>query len=408
MAFTGASRPASARRLAVAGLSVGLLAVAGCDFRTSEAAGPVGDDSAEQSESEPVPDIDPVDMVNETDRLEVELGALERRILRDCMEGEGYTVHDEWQLAEPRVHERDTIADGDYETEFFQSMEKAETFGFGAWVNTGIADRPRWSDLAGQYKSWGFEDVGEEESEGGGEESAPQDNEEFQLLPDEDQYDWYSGFYGEEAAEALYGWMVQDGPVGPEHPDTFAPGGCTADMLDAVYGDDAPEEVNAWTFGSGKVYGIVFEHGVSSEAQDQRESVVAEAVDAEAGQFFSCVGEKGYPGWEFVNGAQLYPKAYWLEAVYADRTDVFEEYVGEISYPEPPEHLPSNLDEVVEAEIAMATAWADCNDRAGLKEAMVEAYTQFDIDYYKGRTREYLDYQDAILDAIETAEEAAS
>ncbi|MFC4335413.1 hypothetical protein [Salininema proteolyticum] len=384
------SRMRKLHRLAATGATVGLLGLTGCSDT-----GPEEAQAADITGGEA--DADPIAMLNETVRLETELGALERQAARKCMEDKGHTVHDESLVAPWTFEELDSIPD-DYGLKFFPSTERAGKFGFGGWAYTDIAASGQWAGLAEEYQSAKGDEDNEDET------GDPLDNSAFHELSHADQFAWYADFVGGEAAESRWGHLLDETGPRPETSEDLVPYGCAGEVIEDVYGDDA--DTSEFWRGHEIVYGFAFPKHVSADARADRGKAVVKAVEkAEGAEFFQCLGEAGYPGWEFDDEvARLSPDAYWAEGIYPDYTDVFAGFDEETVYPEAPDDLPSDVDELVRAEIAMGAAWARCNDETGLEDAMLKAFRQFDTEYYQGRAEEFGEYQEQLGRAMAAAE----
>ncbi|NUQ89557.1 MAG: hypothetical protein HOQ43_14000, partial [Glycomyces artemisiae] len=329
---------------------------------------------------------------NEGARLEVELDAAENRIVQACMERQGFTVHDPWELREPEAAERETFMDAPPYDLYLPTVEDARRRGFWQWtfldgaaeVEDGDALLAEWDEAQGDM-GWAEIDFTEED---------PQ--EAFHALPDDEQFAWYTAYAGEPWAEWMHGDLVGIAPDEIEGewdgPET---GGCKLEMIEAVYGGlDEGED----------------EHSVRPMRPDgdwtrMKERYASETAGAE-GDLLDCLADRGRDGWEFYDG-QLLVHDYLVAAGEGEYALNSYPDAG-TRWPDPPADLPDADDAQgwLDYERDLATDFAECGDESGYREAAVHGWQQAQLRYYLDNEDAVYGWQEEIRDLIARAQDA--
>ncbi|THV35636.1 hypothetical protein [Glycomyces buryatensis] len=361
-----------------------------------------------------------VNALNESTALQQELSAAELRIVQTCLEDQGQTVHDQYELAPWDETEQESLVEYYPHEEFLPSAEEAEKWGFSAWTNTGEGSEDPELDAA-------IADVNPE----GEDEMQDVDNSEFETLSPQEQFDWYAAFYGEEYATEYYGWALEEegsieeaetaetaegdaasGEIDVEGGDGYSepkPGGCKLEMIHALYGE--PEEVTE-DLGDGDSfshwsYGLEMPTGTEEswqEMEDGYRAAVAEVEDA----FLTCLSEGQLGEWEFDESGYLPIWEYFI-VVYngGEGGDLSEFPVGEMpdyDIPEIPADLPSDYEGRKAYEIEMATGFVACGEETGYSETAGNAWDQVQLDFYLSIEQELYAYQESVREAIDKAQ----
>ena len=348
-----------------------------------------------------------LEVVNENRRLEAELAESERRLVEDCLEEQGFTVHDELEFTTRwDVAEQEALVE-DYPSDFLPDPEVAAEWGFGQWAYTAEG----WASGAGEE----FNDtVGADIA------ALDLDNSAFNELSAAEKYDWYTAYAGEEYAASIGSFSApeeedettggsDDGSIviDPDLQEAVAPDGCLLEMIDALYGQAEPVAA------TGGAVGTVWSWGPRSPQEEadweaMRESYRAAVIEPETA-FLECVAAGGWGDWEFDRAGRLPVSAYFNQIYYPDSeiTVVEDGLVVEPgSVPEPPTDLPGDLEAQKAYEISMAEAFLDCAETTGYREDAEAAYRQVQLDLLLSTDEELFAYQDDLHAAIENAQEA--
>jgi hypothetical protein len=379
-------------RTAVLGGAV-LLAAAGCTAAT-------GDGTAAQEETL---DVSLAELVNESARIESELDAAENRIIRACLEAQGFTAHDEEELHTPEPLELESLS-GDYypHEASFPDPDAAAEVGFGQWAQSEEALE---SGEAAEYE----EDHGEWV-----EDPDPVDNTAFAALPEDERRAWYVAYVGEEKAPG-YEWkftsdgeMMEDpGPVTVDDEDMDAqfakPGGCELEMIESLYGEPVlveserdEEGFDRWVY---RPANPVHDSG----AWTGIETAYAEAVTDAQTAFTDCLAERGHPGWEFTESGGL-PVWEYFAPLYLDE-DLLEGSDTGVEAPPLPAGLPDDYEGRRAYEITVAVDFTECDAETGYTAASVAAYDQAHIDAYTEIEDDLYAWQTEMNDALVRAQE---
>lgn len=347
-------------------------------------------------------------VVNENRRLEAELAESERRLVEDCLDEQGFTVHDEMELLSRwYVAEQESLVEDYPHERFLPDPEIAAEWGFGQWAYSGEG----WKSGAGQEYN---------DTVAADDPLLNADNSAFDDLSLADKRAWYAALGGEEYAASIGGFTAPAGEddasggdddddgtivIDPDLQEAVAPGGCLLEMVQALYGE--ADAVAA----TGGAVGTVWSWGPRSpqEAADwdaMRESYRAAVIEPETA-FLDCVAAGGWGDWQFDRTGSLPVGTYFNQIYYAgdEITTVEDGLVVEPgSVPEPPADLPGDLEGQKAYEIDMALGFLDCAESTGYREAAETAYHQVQLDLFLTMDEELYAYQDDLRAAIEKAQ----
>ncbi|MCD0444794.1 hypothetical protein LO763_14335 [Glycomyces sp. A-F 0318] len=386
------------------GLAVALAATAAC---TDDPAG--GGDAAETA---PFDEVRLVDMVNESARLLYELESAENRIVQDCLEREGFAVHDRFWFTASEPERQEALFRPDDWGSWLPEPDEAAEFGLGSW--TIAAEGRDDPDLEAYYEYKGIvpDELGMS-GDGPAGDAGPPDNGEFDALSPQEQYDWYTAYFGEATAVTEYGHLVDaqapdndGGADGGEIDlgDDFdyvepEPGGCRREMIDALYGDGLelvqdPEGQEyreaVWTY---RPANPVDDFAVYEEFDLLYRERMAEAE----GLLVDCLAERGHPGWEFGEEGSLPLSDYFWE-LYEGEADVHD-------HPDLPDDVPGDYEGRKAFEIAFAVELAACGDETGFRETAEQSWADTQNEYYLSIETAVYAWQDEVRDILTTAQD---
>lgn len=368
----------------IASLAVLILAASGCSWFASE--------PEDLSEHE----VRLSDMFNESARLIEELNAAEARIIRDCLEDQGFAVHLEAELAMQGGGVMDgSLLDGAPHERFLVGEDQAASGAYWQWTNLpdaqASADPELWE--ASEADSMGLFD-----SEA---ESAVRV---FLELDAEDQYAWYVAYMGEERASVIHADLIGADPDpdgdGVVQYDETPPGGCWGEMIEAVYGGAEAHEVEGEDFTD-----WTWEPEPPVGDGSEIEPYYLEAVAEYEGDFLDCLYDSGWGVWEFRKG-YLAVNEYLVEAGEGDQARwAYEGSPG--SWPEPPEDVPDegDFEGWLEFERGFALDVVACGESSGYREAAEEAWKQAQLAYYLQIEEETYAWQETMQGLLERAQE---
>jgi hypothetical protein len=346
------------------------------------------------------------EMYHETVRLNTELDAAETRLLEDCMEAQGFTMHDTSRFPRTYGTEQETfLAEAPYER-FLPTVEEAERRGFWQWGSLdgaeGIADQ----ELYAEYEAWEFaiiaESLGEEEAAAfmAGDDTL----DEFFYLPAEDQYAWYVAFGGD--TWATYHYPELGGPgrktdaSGEEVHTNPPPEGCLRETIEAVYGElrSVPNEEEGWNDWISRPTPPVGDW----EAMDER--YTERTADAEA-DLLDCLEDRGSTGWEFNNGALPIREYLVAAGETVNPADKGTETTG--PWPEIPDEVPdvSDVEGWLAFERDLAVDVAECGDESGFRDTAEKAWQQAQLRFHLDIEDETYAWQEEMRGYLETAQE---
>lgn len=353
-----------------------------------------------------------LEIANENIRLDKELDAAEDRIIAECLEARGFTVHDMRELGQNEPYELNTVVDYYPADGFLPEADVAAQYGFGWWAQTEeMFDSQETQDY---YEATSdFDDVFDQEF----------DNAAFESLPDDERRAWRVAYEGEEATASLEydpgaggeeaGGSGEDGSL--EFGDGGAegspkPGGCKLEMIEALYGElqqvpiDEEEEYLVWEW-----------RPLAPEVDlDAAEAEYAARIADANGGFIACIDERGYPGWEFNDAGVLamtdYSSLLYTGEVYEEELPEGEERPADTDPPVPalPEDVPDDFDGKREYETDMAVAFAECGDETGYRGTATSTYDQVIAEQYTAIETDVYAWQGEIKDYTAKAQELIS
>lgn len=394
-------RPGSWRRAAGVLAAAALAVTAACTASGGDGGGTAGPDA----EGEAVDAAGLLEMANENVRLAKELDAAEDRVIAECLEEQGFEVHDQRELGQNEPFEMRSLVSRYPTQDFLPEADIAAEWGFGWWAETEeMFDSQETQD----YYEAAFPDPFADEP--------VFDNSAFESLPDDERRAWSVAYRGEEATAALEGsgeptsgGSAEDGSLefgDGETPSGPKPGGCQLEMIEALYGEPQQVEID---LGSGYLdwQWRPQEPAVDYEAM---EAAYAERTADAHGGFLDCVTEAGYPGWEFDDTGRLAMRDYSSMLYTGEPFDPgmgLEDAPADTSPPVPdlPAGVPGDFEGKRAYEIDMAVAFADCGDTTGYREAADAAYDDVVAEHYAAIEVETYAWQDRIRELTVQAQE---
>ena len=425
----------SARRGAAGlGAATVLALTAGCGMLG------IGGEKDEASEEERL-----VEMLNESSRIEAELSAAEWRVVQNCLEEAGFTVHEPWMTESYEPEEVDSLTYGYPHESFILDAEEAATYGFGGWAN---APEGWESSEAEDYYAFQEEKYAEEEGESY--EESEVDTSAWDALTPEEQYGWYVAYQGAEYAEYANGTEQEyvEMMAGEEEMEGLSdeelaaleeeaaaeeedegeivveestedeepmPGGCQLEMIEALYGeptlveetyegeDGKEESWSYWTSGPENP-------AYTSETmyEDIEAEYAAEMSDLQ-GKFIDCVTAAGYEGWEFTeyNGMptwEFFDQLYYQNTSEEDR-DMMMGTDSSVEVPPLPEDAGDTFEEWKAYEIQMAVDFSTCGEEVGFVEPSEKAYDEANTKAYAAIEEDVYAWQEEMNDALSKAQE---
>jgi hypothetical protein len=383
------------------------LATAACtDDGGGPAGGPADPDAGEVFEEDRL-----VTMVNESARLLYELENAENRIVQNCLEREGFTVHDQLWFSTVEPEAQDALySAGDWGDWLPESAEAAE-YGLGVWATTaeGQADE----DLDAYRADQGFTaDAGSPETAAAGGGANLPDNGEFEALSPQDRYDWYVAFYGEATAAGENGHLLGDDA--PEAADGGSggeidlggdfdyvqpePGGCQREMIDALYDDlRLVEDPEGGEYRSANWAWRPDNPMDDFASIEEADIAYREALAPVQGELIDCLEGKGRSGWEFDEEGTLPLSDYFYE-LYEGAADVHD-------HPDLLDDAPADYEGKKAFEIAFAVDLAACGDETGYRDTAEQAWADSRNDHYLAIETDVYAWQDEIRSILETAQQ---
>ncbi|THV26497.1 hypothetical protein [Glycomyces paridis] len=306
-------------------------------------------------------DIDRIEtsLVNGSE-LRWELTQAEARVATECMEDQGFLAH-ETSLLHGRVMP--------YRFEGFASpysriptVEQAELFAFGHWVNLGYTPEAASMREDLDYLAYAASDLGWRDM------TFVPGHQEWKETDEAYKAEWMAAFLGEERAAAPAGEV-----------DLLPFGGCELVTIEAVYGQAATVDTESGTYwtrpdmespltwtGDGELY-----RELSAEYAEQEE------------RFLDCVEERGHGRWQFDESGML-PLQQHLAAVYDDE---------------------SAADDPMAYEFDMAADFAECAQDAGLRDGAEEEWAMLYVDRLIDREAEIHAWEQQVADHLANAQE---
>ncbi|WP_205326891.1 hypothetical protein [Glycomyces sp. YM15] len=391
-------------RWRLAGLIVvaALAATAAC----SESGGG-SDDAEDAADGGTVDAAGLLEMANENVRLSKELDAAEDRVIAECLEEQGFDVHDQRELGQHEPYELTSLVDYYPTQEFLPEASIAAEWGFGWWAHT---EEMFDSEETQDYYEAAFPDPFADEP--------VFDNSAFESLPDDERRAWSVAYQGEEATAALEGTGEPAGEGGSSEdgslefdegamPSGPKPGGCQLEMIEALYGE--PKQVELDLDGGYLMWQWRPEQPVVDF--EAMEAEYANRMSEEHGVFLDCITEAGYAGWEFNDTGRLvmsdYSAMLYTGEPFDEGVPPGEEAVADTNPPAPdlPADVPADFEGKRAYEIEMAVAFADCGDGTGYRETAASTYDTVVAEHYTAIEVDTYTWQDQIRDYTVKAQE---
>jgi hypothetical protein len=392
------------------------------------------------SEEEPSDEERLVEMLNENNRLESELMAAEFRIVQNCLEAAGHTVHEPWAFETWEPEEQESLSYYYPHEDFLIDPEEAAQYGFGQW-----AQGPDAGPEAEEYWESQEEESGEE-----GEYEEP-DTTEWDALAPEEQYAWYVAYEGEEYTTEMHGTEAEyvasmsgegeefteeelteeelaaleeeaaddEGAIDVEEQEAYEepkPGGCKLEMIEALYGEPRMVEYTYESGDGGSMTDKYWEYRPANPLSGEDSEAMWEGLDADyaaamgdkQAEYIDCITGKGYEGWEFTeyNGLPLWE--FYAALYYQDDPETAEMYMGgdsDVEVPPLPDDIGSTFEEWKAYEIQMAVDFAQCGEDTGYAAASEKAYDEAHIKFYENVEEAMYSWQEQMSDSISKAQE---
>lgn len=377
------------RALAALAAACGLLAAGACG----------AEDAPETAGGEVAPGPDTVaeaerlfQIANETRAISDELTAIEYRVIKRCLEDEGFSVHDPMRF-QP-VDTAAYAANGyltDAPLRAVPTAEAAEQWGFGVW--TEFVLHPGNEDLAEELLT-------------------PEARTAF-VMPEQDEAAFDTSEWDAQDEEYQTGWIeaytgapaIDEGVKGPEADPEAPPGGCWLQMVETMYGEPYMVAYEGEDGEEGGEYAATHEPSplYTIEEFEDYGGLLATVRD-EADAFEGCLIDTGYAGWEL--GDAFYPPLWeYFGAMYSP--DYFEEYgdAEGLEVPEAPEEVPSDFMGVLELERAMAVDFAACGQESGLRRAVEEGWAAMLVEAYQPLETELVAWRETMQGHLDNAQD---
>ncbi|NUQ89096.1 MAG: hypothetical protein HOQ43_11610, partial [Glycomyces artemisiae] len=315
------------------------------------------------------------DTRNESARLTGELDAAEARIVQECLEAQGFEVHNPDEFVSWDSGHHDTFMDEAPYAWFLPTVEEAELRGVWQWTNLDgaetLEDGVPWAayEVYEDLRGYGMPEWFEEGAE----------TPEFYTLGSREQFDWWAAYIGEDLARYQHGDLIgieaevdENGNQEGEQPP---PGGCRRQMVEAVYADveEARDEDFAdWTYRPDMPFG-------DWEAMNER---YADDTAGFEGDLIDCIEERGPVGWEFHRGHLRIHDFLYESGEGQNARFSFEDGAG--AWPDPADDVPDADDTQgwLDFERDLAVVFAECGDESGYRDAAEHAGQQAQLRYY--------------------------
>ncbi|WP_157930457.1 hypothetical protein [Glycomyces xiaoerkulensis] len=369
------------RKAGIAALAALTGLAAGCQFFQSEDEAAISDEDLESVAA----------MLTEQSELTAQIAEAQERLILDCVERQGHTVHDGYQSVMWGFGTlEDPIPDAGSVPWLTLDREEHAEWGFGVWTST--------MDMYGSEEHLEFEELSLPE---GLESFATVDNSEFEALSDQERFDWYVAYYGRDRAVADNGYLIGEFDVESDSVliGTVEPGGCMGEVAEELgiepefepapdFGDDA----GTWTT-------IPQAPGSEAVATGELDERVVEERSGDR-EYLDCLEEAGWGRWEFNRRGSL---EVWQFVDSAYGSDPVEELSDGL--PEPPSDVPSGAEERREWEIGLAGDMWDCVDRTGIDQEHHRAWKSVYGPHFLEFEEEAYAWQEDMRDLIDRAQE---
>lgn len=381
-------------------------------------------------------------MLNESSRIEADLTSAENRIVQNCLEEQGFTVHEPYSFEDYEPYEQESLSEGYPHEDFMIDMDEAKEYGYGAWADSAEAQE---SGEAEDY--WAHQEEQWQEESGEEEEWVEPDSTEWDALEPGVQYDWYVAYQGaeytedqngsrdayismmseEELTEEEYAALEEEeateeeatdeGEISVEDEDAYVepkPGGCKLEMIEALYGEPKMVEETYEDEGGGSYTYWEFRPANPAYADGEEESmyegILAEYTSAMSdvqGKYLDCITERGYADFSFDEYSSLPARMYLYEIYY----EGIPEEERMVSYGDDTEDLPplpedlSDYEAKKAYEIQMAVDFTECGDEVGYADASEKAYDEANTKAYLAVEEDIYAWQQEMNDSLSKAQE---
>ncbi|GAA2129388.1 hypothetical protein [Glycomyces algeriensis] len=381
-------------------------------------------------------------ILNESNRIESELVTAEHRIVQNCLEEAGFTVHEPYSFQAWEAYEQESLSGGYPHEEFLVDAEEAAEFGFGAWADSAEAQE---NGEAEEYWTLQEEKWAEEEGEDAWVEP---DTTEWDALDPGDQYDWYVAYQGVEYTEDMNGTRDQyismmseeelteeeyealeegaaeeevvedEGEIIVEEEEYVEPkpDGCQLEMIEALYGEPTLVEETYEEEGGGGSYSYwtyrpenpTYGSGEEDTMYDDISADYAAAIGDLQGEYLDCITERGYADFEFDEYGSL-PVRMWLNEIYYDGVPEDERMMSYgddgTELPALPDDMPADYEAKKAFEIQMAVDFGECGEETGYAAASEKAYDEANVKAYTAVEDDLYAWQQDMQDALTKAQE---
>lgn len=373
-----------------------------------------------------------VEMLNESARIDGELMAAEYRIVQNCLEEQGFTVHEPWSMMAYEEPEQDSLTSYYPHEEFLLDAEEAAEWGFGQWANgPDSMDDPAAEDYYAAQEE-------EYEEEGDWEEP---DTTEWDALTPEEQYAWYVAYQGEEYALQSYGTaqeyadmmagegeyaeeeIVEEEAVEGEEGEIDLgeeeewvepkPGGCQLEMIQALYGEPELIEETEEYDGETETYTYWSYRPENPAWADETmwediEAKYAEEMADVQYEFIDCITARGYEGWEFTQYNSLPIWEFFAALYYQDAEEEEREMMvgdSESEIPPIPEAAGTTYEDWKAWEIQAAVDFSECGEETDYAATSEKAYDKVHVEAYAAIEEDVYAWQEEMNDAVSKAQE---
>ncbi|MQM27565.1 hypothetical protein [Glycomyces albidus] len=325
-----------------------------------------------------------------------ELIQAESRVGSQCMQDQGFTVHDPIALFGNGIPHRFEGFHSPYSR--IPTVEQAERFAFGEWVHQTESDAAVEMRADPDFLAINAED------DGWWDPAFDREREEFDAQGEEYAAAWSEAWKGTERYE--YDQAFQEAMETAEDPTEVDLGeqppfgGCELETIEIVYGgpeswesDDGQtnwtrpgrEESPLTAIGDGEIYGLM-----APEYAEEEQA------------FLDCLADRGYGAWEFDDHGYLPTGDYILKNLYGDTTEAYEG--GELVEVA---ELPDDFDasDPVAAEFAIALDFAECAEDGGLHDGSEEMFARLSVEQLIGSEAEIYAHEQELKGLIENAQE---
>jgi hypothetical protein len=301
-------------------------------------------------------------MLDENASLTVQIVDAQHRLILDCVEQQGHTVHDRhaevmWNFQKLALTSAESRA-----MPWLPDRAIAEEWGIGAWTSTadmyGSDEQLEFESLSGSVPSF-----------------ALTDNSAFEALADEDQFDWYVAYFGRERAIVDHGHLIGEGGFGGAGGllGSVEPAGCMGEITEAL--GLTPEFIPQPGFGEDVGTWSTFPRAPGSDVLDGSAfSDDLRAARTREQDLIDCLDNAGWGEWGFAADGSLNLRTFVDSAYYTAHSggpDTFKEGV-----PESPSDVPADFASRRTWEIGFALDVHECVDETEFREDAVRAWNE--------------------------------